>query len=110
MIYDENFGWIKNGKAEPCLYITTEQELAEIQTMMLAFLSNVNEEHILNGKYEEGEEDRIQTAVEILENSPIYVEELPDFSLQDVENLIKKGIREHDTKFVFDPIKRVSGQ
>lgn len=101
MIYDENFGWIKNGKAEPCLYITTEQELAEIQTMMLAFLSNVNEEHILNGKYEEGEEDRIQTAVEILENSPIYVEELPDFSLQDVENLIKKGIREHDTKFVF---------
>ena len=23
-IYDETFGWIKNGKAEPCLYITTE--------------------------------------------------------------------------------------
>ena len=26
-IYDESFGWIKNGTAEPCLYITTEQEL-----------------------------------------------------------------------------------
>ena len=29
-IYDETFGWIKNGVAEPCLYITTEQELSEI--------------------------------------------------------------------------------
>ena len=48
-IYDESFGWIRNGAAEPCLYITTEQELEEIQTMMLAFLSNVPEDHILNG-------------------------------------------------------------
>ena len=48
-IYDESFGWIRNGTAEPCLYITTEQELEEIQTMMLAFLSNVPEDHILNG-------------------------------------------------------------
>ena len=44
-IYDETFGWIKNGVAEPVLYITTEQELEEIQTMMLAFLSAVNGLH-----------------------------------------------------------------
>ena len=99
-IYDEMFGWIKNGIAEPVLYITTEQELEEIQTMMLAFLACVNEEHILNGKYEGDEEERINEAVTILENSPIYVEVLPDFSLQDVENKIKKHIRENDVKYV----------
>ena len=109
-IYDESFGWIKNGTAEPCLYITTEQELEEIQTMMLAFLSNVQEDHILNGEYDGDEEDRVREAARILAESPIYIEELPDFSLKDVENTIKKNLRDHDVKYVFDPIKRVPGQ
>ena len=92
---------IRNGTAEPCLYITTEQELEEIQTMMLAFLSNVPEDHILNGQYEGDEEDRVREAAKILKDSPIYIEEMPDFSLQDVENTIKKNIRDHDVKYVF---------
>lgn len=100
-IYDESFGWIKNGTSEPTLFITTEQELEEIQTMMLAFLSNVNEEHIINGEYKGDEEERVIKAGEILESSPLYVEELPDFSLKDVENTIKKNIRDHDVKYIF---------
>ena len=100
-IYDESFGWIKNGTSEPTLFITTEQELEEIQTMMLAFLSNVNEEHIINGEYKGDEEERVIKAGEILESSPLYVEELPDFSLKDVENVIKKNIRDHDVKYIF---------
>jgi replicative DNA helicase len=104
-IFHEQFGWIKNGTAEPTLYISTEQDKSEIQTMMLAFLSNVNEEHILNGLYGEGEEERVLHAAEILKRSPIWIEELPDFSLVDVENKIKKNIREHDVKYVgFDYI------
>lgn len=100
-IYDETFGWIKNGTAEPTLYITTEQELGEVQTMMLAFISCVDEEHILNGKYEYDEEDRVLEAAKILSESPLYIEELPDFSLQDVEDRISKNIRDHDVKYVF---------
>lgn len=100
-IYDENFGWIRCGTQEPVLFITTEQELEEIQTMMLAFLSNVNEEHILNGEYVDDEEKRVMEAADILARAPLYVEELPDFSLQDVENKIKKNIREHDVKYIF---------
>lgn len=102
-IFDEVFGWIKNGIAQPTLLITTEQELEEIQTMMMAFLANVNEDHILNGTYEPGEEERVRRAAAILARAPLYVEELPDFSLQDVENKIKKGIREHGVKYVFNP-------
>lgn len=103
-LYDENFGWIGTGVAQPVLFITTEQELEEIQTMMLAFLSNVNEDHILNGEYEEGEEERVRQAAKLISEAPLYVEELPDFSLKDVEDKIKKNIREHDVKYVFDPI------
>ena len=100
-IYDESFGWIKNGTSEPTLYITTEQELEELQTMMLAFLSNVDEDHILNGKYEGNEEDRVLKAASILSESPLYIEVLPDFSLKDVEDKIKKNIRDHDIKYCF---------
>ena len=101
-IYDDTFGcWIKNSTAEPCLYITTEQTLDEVQTMMLAFLSCVNEDHILNGKYEGDEEARIREAARILSDSPIYVEVLPDFSLQDVEDIIKRNIRDNGIKFCF---------
>ena len=99
--YDEQLGWIKNGNAEPTLYITTEQELEEVQTMMLAFLSNVNEDKILNGKYENDEEERVIRAAEILERSPLYVEELPDFSLRDIESTIKRNVRDNQVKYVF---------
>lgn len=100
-IYDENFGWINTGVAQPSLYVTTEQDLSEIQTMMIAFLSNVNEEHILNGTYEDDEEERVMQAIEILKESSLYVEILPDFSLQDVENVIKKNVRERGILYVF---------
>lgn len=105
-IYHDQFGWIKNGKSQPTLFIATEQDKSEVQTMMLAFLSNVNEDHILNGRYLEGEEERVREAARIIKDSPLWIEELPDFSLQDVENKIKKYIREHDVKYVtFDYIQ-----
>ena len=100
-LYDPAFGWIKSGSKEPVLFITTEQELSEIQTMMLAFLSCVNEEHILNGSYEGDELERVRKAGEILRDSPLYIEELPDFSLKDVENKIKKNLRDRGIKYVF---------
>lgn len=100
-IYDEQFGWIGSGPAQPCLYITTEQDLEEIQTMMLAFISNVNEDHIIYNEYEDGEEERVRMAAEMIAAAPLYIEELPDFSLQDVEDKIKKNIREHEIKYCF---------
>lgn len=99
-IFDEQFGWIRSGPPQPVLYITTEQDLEEIQTMMLAFISNVNEDHIIYNEYVEGEEERVQMAAQMISAAPLYVEVLPDFSLQDVENTIKKNIREHEIKYV----------
>ena len=43
----------------------------------------------------------MREAAKILAESPLYVEELPDFSLKDVEDKIKKNIRDHDVKYVF---------
>lgn len=93
--------WISLGAAQPTMYIATEQDLSEIQTMMIAFISGVDEEHILTGEYYLGEWERVKKASQLLRQSKIYFESLPDFSLQDVENTIKRGIREHDIKYIF---------
>jgi len=93
--------WEDNGTREPTQFITTEQEEDEIQTMMIAFLAAVNEDHILENTYVGNEWERVQEAAEILSKSPLYIKKLPDFSLQDIENTIKFGIRQYDVRYVF---------
>ena len=105
-MYIDGQGWVSTGVAAPVVFITTEQEIEEVQTMMLAFLSNVNEEHILKGQWEGDERERVIHAGEIMENSPFYIQMLPDFSLQDVEDCIRRNIRDHEVAYVFNP-KRV---
>ena len=101
-IYDSTTAtWIENGTKEPTIFITTEQEVDEIQTMMLAFLSNVNENHIIYNNYEEGELERVLYAAELIKKCPIYIKKLPDFSLQDIENTIKFSIHEWGVRYVF---------
>lgn len=101
-IYDlKEKKWVQNGTKEPTIFISTEQEIEEIQTMIYAFLSGVDEEHILTGNYLAGEWERVVYAAKLLERCPLYLQELPDFSLQDIENTIKQGIRDYDVKYIF---------
>jgi replicative DNA helicase len=105
-IYDLHLKrWVKNGTKEPALYISTELEIEEVQTMFLAFLSGVQEDSILNGVYAEGEEERVMYAANLIADSPLWIEQLPDFSLRDIENTIRRHVREGNVKYVaFDYI------
>jgi replicative DNA helicase len=93
--------WIKNGTKEPTMFISTEQEKDEIQTMIIAFISDVDEEHIITGNYLAGEWERVTRAAQILSKCPLYIQQLPDFSLKDIENTIKRGIRDWEVRYVF---------
>lgn len=101
-MYDlQNNKWISIGACQPTLYIATEQNLQEIQTMALAFIAGVDEDHILKGEYFSGEEERIHKAAQLLRQSKLYFECLPDFSMSDIENTMKKHIREHQVYYHF---------
>lgn len=100
-IFYNNTGWVSTGNNHPTLFITTELTLDEVQTLFLCFLSGVNEEHIINGHYVNDEEERVLKAAQLIAESPLYVEEMMDFSLQDVENVVKKNIRENGVKYIF---------
>ena len=100
-IYDSALGkWVANGTKEPTIFITTEQEVDEIQTMMLAFLSDVDENHIIYNDYYAGELERVLYAAELLKKCPIYIKKLPDFSLKDIENTIKYSIHEYGVRYI----------
>jgi replicative DNA helicase len=76
-------------------------ELDEIQTMLLAFVAQIDEDHIKKNRYEFDEEQRVREAAAIIQAQPLYVEIIPDFSLKDIENLIKRSIRMFGTKYIF---------
>lgn len=101
-IYDSSQQkWVANGLKQPALYITTEQTLPEITTMCLCFLADVDEEHIKENKCSFEEKERVQYAAELIKRCPLYVEEMPDFTMKSVENTIKRNIRNFSTQYIF---------
>lgn len=98
---DKIQNFIDLGVSEPTLYISTEMGVPEIQTMMYATVSGVNEEKILYGMYEEGELERVNQAIDFIETSPLYIVHLPEFDIQDVLNIIKKYHREYNVNYFF---------
>lgn len=104
--YDtEQKKWRHTGLSEPVLFISTELEIDELQTIVVSFVSGVEEGHILDGKYLEGEEERVDQAIQYIESSSLFIEILPDFTINDIEVLIKKYHRNEGVKHVcFDYI------
>lgn len=97
--------WVHTGFSEPSLFISTELQADEIQTIIMAYVSDVPEEHILDGNYQEGEEERVDRAIEHIISSPFYIEFIPDFGIQDIVNVIKTYRREKCCSYyVFDYI------
>ena len=97
--------WVYTGISEPTLYITTEMTEDEIKTILIASVACVNEDHILYGEYEEGEYERVIEATEYIESSPLHIIHIPDFSIEDIKNIVKQYNREFGVEnFFFDYI------
>ena len=117
LAYPERWSWEKEnfieevnseGEARPprkVLFIVTEMDKEELQTIMLAYLSGVDEDHILTGQYEgcDSEYARVQYAAEIMKKYSGYflVEEISEPNLQNVEATIKKYATVDNVKYVF---------
>ena len=78
-------------------------DIEEIQTIMLAYLSGVDEAHILNGKYDIGEEERVKYAGTIMQKYQGYflIEAISDPNLINVETTIKKYTTVDKVAYVF---------
>jgi len=85
------------------LFIVTEMDKEELQTIMLAYLSGVDEDKILTNKYDWGELSRVKAAARIMEEYSGYfiIEEISDPNLENVEATIKKYATVDEVKYVF---------
>ena len=93
--------WVTTGACQSTLFIATEQDLEEIQVSAVAFIAGVEEEHIVMHEFLDGEWARIEKAKQLLKQSKIHFICMPDFSMEDIETIIKKYIREQQTQYVF---------
>lgn len=105
--YDiETNQWIKNTNPLPTSLISTELEIQELQTCMIAIISNVNESIVKSGNYSPDVLSRITKAIEVIKKSNINLHYIDDFSISDIELIIKKDILEKNVRYVwFDYIQ-----
>jgi replicative DNA helicase len=97
--------WESNGIAGSGLFITTELDEEEIQTIMIAYLTNIEESKILEGSTTDEEKERINYAIDLIERSNIWIEYLPDFNIDDIKRVIESYIIKHNVQYVaFDYI------
>lgn len=106
--YDTKYQkWVYTGEPEKVLYVMTEQDPAEIQTMILAYLTGYNEDMFLYGTYKEEHMDRIMKAIDIMERYKDYMlfARIPDPCASVIKNLFRRYSLQHNVEnFFYDYI------
>lgn len=96
----ETWKWEDNGVAEPSLFITTELDIQECQTLEISFVTGFNEDQFLDPHFSDKEWQVVEEGVKLLEESPIWIEHIPNFSIQEIERIIRRNVRENGVKYV----------
>ena len=88
-------------------YELNDQE--ELTPKLIGSISGVPTYHLLNGNYEDGEEERVDRAIEILHDSNIYFVTMPSFTNDKLKACIKEYATLHDVGYVvFDYVSQQS--
>lgn len=96
-------GSVEHPDYQKILYMATEQKADEIQTMILAYVSGVNEKTILLGNYSPAELDRVNKALDIIDRygKNFILEILPDPSIAMVKARLSKFIVQDQIEYIF---------
>lgn len=93
--------WEENDFQEKTVVITTEMLFEELQTIAIAYISGVDEEKIVYNDLTEEERILVNKGAEILEASPIWFEQLPNFNVKDIEQTIEKNVVLNGVEYVY---------
>ena len=99
----ETYAWEWAGGCEKVLYIATEQEKSEIQTMIVAYLAGVNEDNILFNSYTEEEADRIQKAIWLMEQykDNLQICRMANPNIEQIQYVVRSQVLENNISNVF---------
>ena len=102
--YNSSLGyWIKEGNSEKVLFVATEQNFDEIQTLILAYLTDINEDKIITGNCSDEEKDRIKKAIYIVNEykDNFLITRMPNPDITQIKAIIRQNYLVHDIQNVF---------
>lgn len=99
----ETMEWKITGNAEKTLFIATEQTKEEIQTMIVAYLTGINEDVILYGHFTKEQQTIIDQAKEVIKKykNNLMIVQIPMPSVEIVKSVVRQNCIVNDIKNVF---------
>lgn len=91
------------GEGQKVLMITTEMDLEEVKTIILANISGINEEKILYGAYTKEEEERVARAAKVMIDykDNFQLEQIADPNIARIKSAVKKHYNLNNVRYVF---------
>lgn len=95
--------WIEDGRSEKVCLIITEQSMEEVQMMMLAYLSGVNESLIKRGTWSERQKDVVYQALKVVKafKDNLTIIRVPNPSIALLDSVIREQVILKKIKYVF---------
>ena len=103
----ETMEWKITGNAEKTLFIATEQTKEEIQTMIVAYLTGINEDVIIYGHFTKEQQTIIDQAKEVIKKykNNLMIVQIPMPSVEVVKSVVRQNCIVNDIKnVIFDYI------
>lgn len=99
----ETMEWKITGNSEKTLFIATEQAKEEIQTMVVAYLTGINEDVILYGHFTKEQQTIIEEAKEVIKKykDNLMIVQIPMPSVEIVKSVVRQNCIVNDIKNVF---------
>lgn len=95
--------WEQSGSSEKILFIVTEQSFEEVRSMILAYLTDINESRFKFGNFSEREKVVIQQALQLMydyEDNFILIQ-IPNPTIELVKTMIRESCLTKDISHVF---------
>lgn len=95
--------WIQDGDSEKVLFIATEQDIGEVQTMILAYLTNINEEKILLSNFSDTERELIDKAILIIKQyeDNFLIVQMPDPTSSGLKAIVRQNYLNNNIQNLF---------
>lgn len=102
-IYDwKKKDWVSTGEKQKVLFISTELTKEEMQMCILAHISGIEEDRIMEWKQiTSNEENILNLSKEIMKESKFLIEYMPDFTIDTIEETVERYIINHNITHCF---------
>lgn len=84
--------FVYTGHRTPTVFIEVENSRKDLQAIAVSCVSGVPTSSIKNARYKGDELERVRQATEYIKESPLYIAYLDDYSIVDIEGLVKKYV------------------